>query len=326
MSMRGRIVTSLALMAATSAATAQTSELYLNDWSNPVCYVVQNGVVIRQFNRTSFSDGPGLVVQDTIKHIGQDGGTSGREYDLNGNLLSGSYLNPAFTSCYDGATDGDRNWTIAHNDFNTNFAVLVADADWGGLAVAFVPANRSSGITYDAVNNSLWITNNVGGSDRVQQFDTSGNLISEFPINLQNGGGYAIAWDPADDTLWVPGAFGTGGNLYQYDKSGNLLQTVSPPGLGTQILGAEFQAGGPTTPHCIYQVSKVKNKANNCGLDCDVCPYVRGDLVCTTECGSPNDCAARLRGFNACRNGAACKVSADLIGCDVPPRNCKRCR
>ncbi|KAB2950197.1 MAG: hypothetical protein KJ057_17460 [Phycisphaerae bacterium] len=83
---------------------------------------------------------------------------------------------------------------------------------------------------------------------------------------------------------------------------------------------------GPQAPRCIYQVSKVKNKANNCGKVCDACPYVRGDLVCTNECGSSNDCAGRLKGFNACANGAACKVSADLIGCDIPPTNCKRCR
>ncbi|MCG3132209.1 MAG: hypothetical protein FLDDKLPJ_03042 [Phycisphaerae bacterium] len=83
---------------------------------------------------------------------------------------------------------------------------------------------------------------------------------------------------------------------------------------------------GPQAPRCIYQVSKVKNKANACGQVCDTCPYVRGDLVCTIECGSSNDCTGRLKGFNACANGAACKVSADLVGCDIPPSNCKRCR
>lgn len=96
-------------------------------------------------------------------------------------------------------------------------------------------------------------------------------------------------------------------------------------GVGT-IAQAISVKCGPPTPRCIYQVSKVKNKANLCGKVCDTCPYVRGDLVCTTECRSTADCASRLRGFNACPNGAACKVSADLVGCDAPPRNCKRCR
>lgn len=99
---------------------------------------------------------------------------------------------------------------------------------------------------------------------------------------------------------------------------------------GEWLLGnALFYAcgGGPPVERCIYQVNKVKNNANACGVVCDTCPYVRGDLVCTNEC--PNggaDCRTRLKGFNACGNGAACKVIADLVGCDLPPQNCKRCR
>ncbi len=97
----------------------------------------------------------------------------------------------------------------------------------------------------------------------------------------------------------------------------------APSSNAIEVLG---KPAGPPTPRCIYQVSKVKNKANLCGTVCDTCPYVRGDLICTNECRDSNDCASRLRGFNACPNGAACKVSADLVGCDIPPRDCKRCR
>ncbi len=92
---------------------------------------------------------------------------------------------------------------------------------------------------------------------------------------------------------------------------------------GIAVLGKQ----GEPKPKCIYQVNKVKNMANLCGAVCADCPYVRGDLVCTNEC--PNggaDCRTRLKGFNACSNGAACKVIADLVGCEVPPGNCKRCR
>lgn len=78
-----------------TSALGQTSELYLTDWNTPATYVVQNGAIVRQFNRSSTSDGPGLVVQSTIKCIGQDRGATGREYDLNGGPLSGSYLNRA---------------------------------------------------------------------------------------------------------------------------------------------------------------------------------------------------------------------------------------
>ncbi|MCC7290483.1 MAG: hypothetical protein IT449_00315 [Phycisphaerales bacterium] len=97
-------------------------------------------------------------------------------------------------------------------------------------------------------------------------------------------------------------------------------------GVGTVAQALSVKCG-PPKPRCIYQVNKVKNMATLCGAVCDSCPYVRGDLVCTNEC--PNggaDCRTRLKGFNACGNGAACKVIADLVGCDIPPRNCKRCR
>lgn len=218
---------------------AQTSELYLNDWTTTNTFVVQGGKIIRQFKRDNTKDGTGLVVQSTIKNIGQDSGNVGREYDLNGNPLGGRYTNPGFTSLYDGATDGERNWSIGHNDFNTRFAVVQGDADWGGLKVLFVPNRRSSGIAYDSKRDSFWITNNSGGSDRVQQYDLSGNVLSEFPA-VHSGGGYGLAWDAADDTLWLPGAFSTGRKLFQYDTNGKLLQTVDISDLTPQILGAEF--------------------------------------------------------------------------------------
>lgn len=93
--------------------------------------------------------------------------------------------------------------------------------------------------------------------------------------------------------------------------------------VGIAVLGKQ----GEPKPRCIYQVNKVKNLANLCGAVCADCPYVRGDLICTNEC--PNgtaDCRTRLKGFNACSNGAACKVIADLVDCAVAPPNCKRCR
>ncbi|MCC6908031.1 MAG: hypothetical protein IT430_08840 [Phycisphaerales bacterium] len=238
------IIPLLAAAATSGAALGQTSELYLTSWDTPQTFVVQNGAIVRQFNRSSTSDGPGLVVQSSVKCIGQDAGAIGREYDLNGAPLSGTYTNPSYSSLYDGATDGVHNWSIAHNDFNTNFAVVQGDADWQNLQVLFVPVNRSSGITYDSSRNSLWISNNIGGSDRVQQFDLNGNLLSEFPVSLQGGGGYGIAWDPADDTLWLTGAFGDAGRIYQYSTSGAALQTLAIPGIAPNILGAEFQAGG----------------------------------------------------------------------------------
>lgn len=226
-----------------AVALAQTSELYLTTYEQTDAYVVQNGQIVRQFQRLHQFDGPALVVQDTIKMLGQFPGQIGHEYDLNGNPLAGTYPNPGWDDCYDGATDGVHNWTIAHNHF-PHFPLLVSDADWGNMQEAFTPLRRSSGVTYDMNTDTLWVTNCIGDSDRVQQYDLNGNLLFEFPVSIS--GGYGIAWDPADDTLWIPGSWGTN-HLYQYDKLGNLLQDVNVQGLSDRVLGAEFLIPEPST-------------------------------------------------------------------------------
>jgi hypothetical protein len=239
----GQFVAVVAVILVPAFALAQTSELYLTTYEQTDAYVVQNSQIIRQFNRLHQFDGPALVVLESIKMLGQFGGQVGHEYDLNGNPLAGTYPNPGWTDCYDGATDGVHNWTIAHNHF-PNFPLLVSDADWANIQEAFTPLRRSSGVTYDASTGTLWVTNTVGDSDRVQQYDLNGNVLFEFPVSIP--GGYAIAWDPADDTLWIPGSWGTN-HLFQYDKLGNLLQEVDVPGLSDRVLGAEFQIPEPTS-------------------------------------------------------------------------------
>lgn len=296
----------LILGLAALTATAQVSELYLNDWSTTATFVVQNGQVVRQFNRSAPSDGPGLVVTDTIKMIGQDGGQVGRQYGLDGTPMGGRYTNPSFTSLYDGATDGNNNWSIAHNDFDTNFALVEGDADWNNLQVLFVPARRSSGVTYDPTTDTFWVGNNVGSTDRIQQYDRGGNLVSEF--NVQIPGGYGIALDPADNTLWIPGSFGTN-DLFQYDKRGNLLQRITVPGLTNQILGAEFGAG--SGGRCTYSITKSKAKGG-----CDECPQ-RGDPLVTEErCEEPSDCQKKVKTTINCPNGrGTCKLKAKRDAC-----------
>jgi hypothetical protein len=233
-----------------STSLAQTSELWLTSYQSTDAYVVQNGQIVRQFSRTSSSDGPGLVVQGTTKMLGQFSGAVGREYDNNGVLLAGQYPNPGFTDCYDGATDGTQNWAVAHNDFPTNFAVVVGDANWGSLQVAFVPTRRSSGIAYDATDNTLWVTNVFGGADALQHYTTAGVLLGEFTFSYLNGGGYGLALDPADQTLWLTGAFGTLGQLFQFSKAGVLLQTVTVSGMNSGVLGAEFRFVGSVVAYC----------------------------------------------------------------------------
>src|SRR5690349_10437492 len=98
-------------------AVAQTSPLYLNsggetDGAPRITFVVQNGAIIRQWNRTD-TDGTAPAIQSTIKDLGQSSGSTGNQYSLTGDILSGIYPNNFGAGCWDGATDGTNNWSIA---------------------------------------------------------------------------------------------------------------------------------------------------------------------------------------------------------------------
>ena len=225
-----------------SLASSQTSRLYLTDFGTTNSYIVQGGNVVGTFNRASANDNAFAVTSD-IKSFERFSG-NGHNYDLSGAYLGPlASTNPGFQDCYDGATDGTNTWTVGHNDFNTNFAVIQGGADWSGAGVLFTPTDRSSGITFDSSDGTLWISRNIGGSDGIDHYATNGTYLGGFTYNFLNGAGYGLAYDAADDTLWLSGGFGTSGDLFQFSKSGTLLNTLTVAGLsGSNIMGAEFAA------------------------------------------------------------------------------------
>lgn len=144
-------------------AIAQTSDLYLTGYDSPTTWVVRGGQIVRQFNRSAVSgQDTGCTVGTTLRCVGTDPGATGREYALTGAPLAATYPNSEWDSLYDGASDGTRNWSIAHNDSDSGFALVEGNASWQSLQVRFVPVRRSSGVTWDARTSSLWITNNAG--------------------------------------------------------------------------------------------------------------------------------------------------------------------
>ncbi len=245
--MRALSIVHISVLASLSggSALAQTSPLYMVSYDTSDGVIVQNGQVISSWNNSGSFRESAMAIHDTIRIIGRNPGENGREYDLAGNPLGGGpYNNPSYDDLYDGTTDGDSNYAIAHNHFDSNFAVVRGDADWSGVAVLFEPTERSSGIAYDSSTNTIWVVNYLSGVQGLQEYDLSGNLLTDLPLPGLSGG-LGLAYDPADDTLWMTGGFNGGSiDCFQLDKQGNVLQEIDLPQYSNSWAGAEILAKG----------------------------------------------------------------------------------
>lgn len=307
-------------LALAGTARAQTEELFVVDGGSNRISVVQGGVVIRSWSEPS--NAMPIAVVNTVRTYVQYSSSFGSEYLLDGTPTGTTYSYQGESNAgqnVDGGSDGvEFNYLAGWNDG----AIWRYDLNWASPTRLFA-VSGPTGVTYDSSNGHLWVIS--FSNQNVTEYDMSGNALSSFGYSTSSGWMGCLAYESSTDTLWATDF--SNGNLYQFSKTGSVLQTLAVPAIAGYAWGGEFSANsGPPTPRCIYQVTKTKLLANACGVVCDACPYVRGDLVCTVECQSPGECRTRLKGFNSCPNGSGCKVIADLVGCDVPPQNCKRCR
>jgi len=244
---------SVLTLALASQATAGTvSTLYVVRAFDTSVIAVQGDSIINTFTTDSSHQGA-LAVNDTIRIMGSGSGIAGSEYDLSGNLLNaGIYTNPAYTDTYDGASDGQYNYTIAHNDGSDSNGtplfqkVLRFDANWQNATELFTMTQRGSGITHDSSTNSLWTSGGPGAPNgSIQQYSMTGQLLSSFSIGVSH---YGLAYDAADDTLWAS-AWSTN-LLYQYSKAGVLLSTTNLGGqmFSSQAAGMEFAPAAVPVP------------------------------------------------------------------------------
>ena len=231
------------------AGLAQATPLYLTQYGGATGAIVEtdSGTLIENFTTTVNTE-TGIAVMDTIRIISGFPG-AGSEYDLSGNVIhSGIYVNTNFNSLYDGTTDGQYNYAIDHNGNGTN-TVFRFDTNWQNPEVLFTTTQRSSGIAYDAVTNTLWTTGGTDGppDGNIQQYSMTGQLLFEFSTAAIGGYHYGLAFDSTDSTLWTSN-YGTN-QLAQFDTSGNLLGQFPVPGLPLDNpFGMEFRFGGEIPP------------------------------------------------------------------------------
>lgn len=223
-----------ALLAAASAAAAQTSELYISPHDAARMVVLQGGVVVRSWD-TLHAGENAVAVSGTIRTTANrwsSNGGEGAEYDLSGAPLGPAYSSPAAGNWFDGTTDGRySNYAVQHNG---DFQLYRFKRDWTAPQPMFDAGRYASGITIDPADRTFWVSDGLTGI--VRHLDRRGNVLSSFDA-AERSYAYGIAMDPADRTLWIGGA---GSNvIYQYDTEGNLLSSIAVDGVGSAF-GMEF--------------------------------------------------------------------------------------
>lgn len=203
--------------------------------------VLINGGVVTTFSQAANIDGGGsgneyaVAFTNTIQTLGNgnQGGSpteqySGAQYLANGTQAGVNYAYPlASGDFYDGATNGVNDFSVDYDTGN----VYSFGLDWSNPTLLFTAQTRDLGITYDPVNQSLWISD-YGGTN-VRDYSLNGTLLSSFTAQAAVLG---LAMDYADDTLWADNQ----GTLYQYSRTGTELSTFND-GLELNTLGFEFQ-------------------------------------------------------------------------------------
>ncbi len=215
-------ITLLLLFLNSTASAGPVSRLYLT--GNTDIFVVQGAAVITSWDMTQNGGQreSALAVMDTVRTLGAQSPAYpyGAEYTLNGVPTGQVYSHVLMVNLADGATDGRHNYAIGYNDS----IVHQFETDWTNRTTLFDTGTEhysEAGITYDASNNSLWISA-ANNSTLIRNYALNGTLLSSFDTGRHNGG---LALDPTDGTLWVISFDSSDpiGTLYNYNKTGTLL-------------------------------------------------------------------------------------------------------
>jgi hypothetical protein len=223
--MKVRLYAFFAFVIFASAAVAQTGPgpvdpLYLT-YSEAGGYT--NIVVVQGNTVTNFAEAYGapyevpIAVYGDIRTTGYENGFStGGQYALAGTPTGTRYSLPGVISAaYDSTSDGTHNFLV---DYNTGDVYETA-RDYTNAIKLFTPGEYRLGITFDAANDSLWISGSLNGS--VTDYSLNGALLTAFYTGHPHIG--ALALDPGDQTLWLVND--DTGYLQQYSQGGVLLST-----------------------------------------------------------------------------------------------------
>src|SRR5271165_402506 len=195
----------VALVLLTFAGVAQAGPLsplyltYSSVGSNIV--VVQGNNVINTFLESYGrpNESP-IAVYSDVRTTGWAsyvvGFIQGGQYTLAGTPTGTHYSLPSVIfQAYDSTTDGSHNYLV---DWFTGTVYQTA-RDFTNPTALFNVGADNVGITYDAANNSLWVSSYTNPT--VADYSLTGTLLSSFSTgHVENN---ALVLDPADHTLWL---------------------------------------------------------------------------------------------------------------------------
>jgi len=299
----GSASAAIAALFMAGTASAQVGEYYLVRAEQGHIWVIQGGVVVREWNVDGDLEIP-LTVTDTVRTYGYLQGDIGSEYELDGTLTGVHY--PWGPDCgqqyLDGATDGEFAYAL---QYTGDRPICRYDLDWTNPQLLF---NLGAGeqwdaITYDPDNGTMWAT---GRNFRLVEFSMQGVELNSYDIAPADRSA-GLALDPADDTFWMH----RGGDIIeQYSKTGQLLTTHNVPGVSGNIWGGEFQFGGGG--RCQYTINSSKSKGG-----CETCPELGDNFETQTPCEEVTDCRKKVKTTINCPEGnGTCKIKAKRSSCD----------
>jgi hypothetical protein len=242
-----RLVLGCGLLGLCAAAQAQgpISPYYLTAGDEGMNWVVQGNAVVNSWAQAHPEEGGeyAIAVSSTVRTLGNGNqgfsGPShvGSEYTLGGVFTGTTYPYPVPNAAfYDGTTDGTHNYSVDYG----NGGVWQFDSAWANPVSLFATAVNDLGITFDPLDNTLWVSAFNGNT--VTHYSLAGAVLGSFvgPTSSLT----SLALDPADGTLWM-GSQATQGTFYQYSRAGAPLGTVTYTELVPQnTLGGEFASGG----------------------------------------------------------------------------------
>ncbi len=236
----------VALTGIAQAGPGPLSPLYLTT-DGPRILVVQGNSVINTFPEAygSPKELPIAVwgdVRTTGYYPPQYSGTEGGQYTLGGSPTGTTYILPLpINQAEDSTSDGSHNYLV---DLFGGTVYQTARDFTNPIPIFSTGVYNDAGISYDAANNSLWISGD--GPTIVADYSLSGTLLSSFNTGHQYN--KALALDPADHTLWLVNDDSNSprhGYLEQYSTAGVLLSTGPYVGVA---YGGEFDLAANPTP------------------------------------------------------------------------------